>query len=87
MRIRSNGKNRDSSSLALLGMTNGLAGGLRRGELRLYRAAACICLFLVLATALFARSWRVADFNATISVHADGSALVRERITLAFDGE
>lgn len=49
------------------------------------------CFFLVallcLAPPLFARSWRVTDFNDTISVSEDGSAAVHERITLAFEGE
>ena len=62
------------------------ACGLRRSELRLCRVAVS-CLLLLFASPLFARSWRVADFNDTISVHEDGSAVVHERITLAFDGE
>jgi Predicted membrane protein (DUF2207) len=33
------------------------------------------------------RSWRVADFQDTISIAADGTALVSEKITLAFVGE
>jgi uncharacterized membrane protein YgcG len=75
-------------SLSLLGMTkSGLVGGLRRSELRLYRTVASCFLLVIFATPLFARSWRVADFSDTISVHEDGSAAVHERITLAFDGE
>src|SRR5271156_5053677 len=74
-------------SPSLPGITKGgFFAGLRRSELHLY-SAACCCLLFVFASPLFARSWRVADFKDTISVHADGSALVRERITLAFDGE
>ncbi|MGA8493157.1 MAG: DUF2207 domain-containing protein [Terriglobales bacterium] len=89
MKIRSDWKSRDSSSLSLLAMTkDGFIADLRRSELRLYRRTIVSCLlFFVFAAPLFARSWRVADFNDTISVHVDGSALVRERITLAFDGE
>jgi hypothetical protein len=34
-----------------------------------------------------ARNWRVADFQDTISIAADGSALVSEKISLAFVGE
>ena len=64
-----------------------LVGGLRRSELRLYRTVASCFLLVIFATPLFARSWRVADFSDTISVHEDGSAAVHERITLAFDGE
>src|ERR1700682_4243241 len=33
------------------------------------------------------RNWRVADFKDTISIAADGTALVSEKITLAFVGE
>jgi uncharacterized membrane protein YgcG len=86
--LRGLARNRDSLSLSLLGMTkSGLVGGLRRSELRLYRTVASCFLLVIFATPLFARSWRVADFSDTISVHEDGSAAVHERITLAFDGE
>ena len=86
--LRGVGRNRDSSSLSLLGMTkSGLVGGLRRSQLRLYRTVASCFLLVIFATPLFARSWRVADFSDTMSVHEDGSAAVHERITLAFDGE
>jgi uncharacterized membrane protein YgcG len=86
--LRGAGRNRDSSSLARLGMTKGgLVGGLGRSELRLYRTVASCFLLVIFATPLFARSWRVADFSDTITVHEDGSAAVHERITLAFDGE
>ena len=36
---------------------------------------------------LFAQSWRIADFKDTISLNADGSTLVKERITLVFIGQ
>jgi uncharacterized membrane protein YgcG len=45
---------------------------------------ACLLLF---CTPLFARSWRVTDFNDNITVAEDGSAVVHERITLSFEGE
>jgi uncharacterized membrane protein YgcG len=48
---------------------------------------AVLGLILLLATPLFARSWRVTDFQDTISISRDGSAAVEERITLAFSGE
>jgi uncharacterized membrane protein len=48
-------------------------------------------LFLLLALAATAsaqvRNWRVADFKDTISIAPDGTALVSEKITLAFTGE
>jgi len=69
------------------GPEDGSVDSPRRSKLRLY-GAAFFCLFLlVFASPLFAKSWRVADFNDTISVHEDGSAVVEERITLAFIGE
>jgi len=34
-----------------------------------------------------ARNWRITDFKDSIAVNADGSALVSEKITLAFVGE
>ncbi len=45
-----------------------------------------VCL-LLLCTPLFARSWRISDYNDDISVAEDGSAVVHERITLSFEGE
>jgi uncharacterized membrane protein YgcG len=64
----------------------GFVRGLKRSELRFYRVVVS-CLLLLFASPVFARSWRVADFNDTIVVHEDGSAVVHERITLAFEGE
>ncbi|HYW39985.1 MAG TPA: DUF2207 domain-containing protein [Terriglobales bacterium] len=50
-----------------------------------------LVLFLLLALAVTAsaqsRNWRVADFKDTISIAADGTALVSEKITLAFVGQ
>ncbi len=45
---------------------------------------ACLATFALPASA---KNWRVADFQDSITVSADGSALVRERISLAFVGE
>jgi uncharacterized membrane protein len=53
-------------------------------EVRLVVAAA---LFVAAAAPAFARSWQIANFHDSISVSADGSTLVRERITLSFEGE
>ncbi|MFZ0287363.1 MAG: DUF2207 domain-containing protein [Terriglobales bacterium] len=50
------------------------------------RAWLMVCL-LLLCTPLFARSWRISDYNDDISVAEDGSAVVHERITLSFEGE
>src|SRR6202158_985814 len=50
-----------------------------------------LVLFLLFALAVPAsaqvRNWRVADFKDTISIAADGTTLVSEKITLAFVGE
>jgi uncharacterized membrane protein len=61
-----------------------LATPLRRSNPHLYLA---VIWFLLISSPLFARSWRVSDYNDTISVAEDGSATVHERITLMFDGE
>src|ERR1700752_2498976 len=34
-----------------------------------------------------AKAWRITDFQDSITVNTNGSALVNERITLAFEGE
>ena len=50
-----------------------------------------IVLFLLFTVAVTAQaqshSWRVADFKDTISIAADGTALVSEKITVTFVGE
>ncbi|MGA7644863.1 MAG: DUF2207 domain-containing protein, partial [Terriglobales bacterium] len=50
-----------------------------------------ILLFLLLTVAVTApaqsHSWRVDDFKDTISIAADGTALVSEKITVTFVGE
>ena len=45
--------------------------------------AALLC---VLALPALARNWRIANFQVTIDVHEDGSALVSERLTAVFTG-
>jgi hypothetical protein len=44
-----------------------------------------ICLFIS-TSPLFAQNWRIADFQDTILIGGDGSALVKERIGLVFVG-
>jgi uncharacterized membrane protein len=56
----------------------------RRGKLRLYGLVASV---LALVAPLAAKSWRVTDFQDNVTVAKDGSAVVTERITLAFEGE
>ena len=46
-----------------------------------------VCLFVLSATLLAAQSWRISDFQDTILIGPDGSALVKERIALVFVGQ
>jgi len=59
----------------------------RRSKLRLYDIAITLPLLFTLAAPAAAKSWRVSDFQDTITVAPDGSALVNETITLNFVGE
>ncbi len=64
--------------------------GCARVSRRLAAPAAVLLLLLclpVLAAPLFAQSWRIADFQDIISISADGSTLVKERINLVFIGQ
>ena len=60
---------------------------LSASKLPLYRTVVIFFLVILSAFPVFARSWRVSEFNDTIIVHEDGSAAVHERITFAFVGE
>ena len=62
-------------------------GKERRSKLRLYGIVGVLLTLLAGATPLAAKSWRIADFQDTITVEKDGSALVDERINLVFVGE
>ena len=46
-----------------------------------------LLLSFVAAASAQPHNWRVADFKDTISIAADGTALVSEKITLVFVGE
>src|SRR3954465_14631118 len=49
-----------------------------------------VLILLVLTSTLAEsqeRNWRITDFKDTISINRDGSALVSEKITLAFVGQ
>ena len=50
-------------------------------------AAVVAILFCTFTANASAKSWRIADFQDNITVDKDGSALVRERISLVFVGE
>ncbi len=43
--------------------------------------------FVALTAPLFAKSWRIADFEDSVLISEDGSAVVTERISLVFIGE
>src|SRR5205814_9641211 len=63
----------------------------RQRAIKLFNRAALRFLLVVcvlaVATPLWAKRWRVADYNDTINIGADGSSAVRERLTLVFIGE
>src|ERR1700749_718957 len=50
-------------------------------------AVLSVLLVLALSSTAQAKSWRITDFRDTISIAADGTALVSEKITLSFVGE
>ena len=72
---------REPGSLASLGMTKIKVG------MTTTKAFLLLATILALAAPLFAKSWRVSNFQDTITVNSDGSALVNETITLNFVGE
>ena len=47
----------------------------------------CLACLAAASSPVAAKSWRIADFQGTITVEKDGSALVNERITLVFVGD
>jgi len=49
--------------------------------------ALSLATLLATASAAQGHSWHIADFKDTISINADGSALVSEKITIVFEGE
>ena len=73
-----------------------LTDGLRRGlhsfaasrlktDVFCRRLVLLVCFFILTAP-LFAESWRISNFEDTISISADGSTVVKERINLVFVG-
>ncbi len=54
---------------------------------RTFYPALLLATILTLALPAAAKSWRVSNFQDTITVNSDGSALVNETITLKFVGE
>jgi uncharacterized membrane protein YgcG len=53
----------------------------------LCRALLFLACVFALCIPLFAQSWRIADFQDTVLIGEDGSALVKERINLVFIGQ
>src|SRR3982075_382127 len=76
----------NSSAVTLFGPSLA-AEKARRSKLRLYGIAGLLLTLLAATTPLAAKSWRIADFQDTITVEKDGSALVAERLNLVFIGE
>src|SRR5512133_2346919 len=52
----------------------------------LARLLGLLLTILVLSAPALARSWRIADFNTSIAIGQDGTALIHERITASFEG-
>jgi Predicted membrane protein (DUF2207) C-terminal domain/Predicted membrane protein (DUF2207) N-terminal domain len=84
------------SAASILNVETPLAASPRRGQPRLYsrfrlslKTTICLLVVCLLASpaSLAAKSWKVADFQDSITVSQDGSTLVQERITLDFSGE
>ena len=63
--------------------------GLRGPEGPVFHVHVLVLALTLLATALpaAAKSWRVADFNDTVTIAGDGSSQINERITLVFIGD
>jgi uncharacterized membrane protein YgcG len=72
---------------ALRGAEAPLCHGIPGIPQRLFKALLLATVLAVGASSAAAKSWRVSDFQDTITVNPDGSALVNETITLNFDGE
>ena len=71
---------RKPRSLALFGM-------MMRRSWHPSKALLVLAAVFVFVAPAAAKSWRISNFEDTITVNADGSALVNETITLAFVGE
>ena len=73
-------------SLTSFGMTK--AGIGEFSNLKIPRKIALFAVLCgILTGVVAAKSWRVSDFQDDIAIHPDGSAIVKERITLVFVGE
>ncbi len=88
---------KDSFAPPGLNLRRLLTHGLRRGldscaASRLWANALrskllVLLCFAALTTPLLAQSWRIADFQDTVLISEDGTALVKERISLVFIGQ
>src|SRR5437588_7248058 len=76
---------RKPRSLTSLGMTT--IERVVSKESKVTKALLIFATVLVFAVPAAAKSWRVSNFQDTITVNTDGSALVNETITLNFVGE
>jgi len=71
------------------GLRRGLHSGAasRLGAKVLRSKLLVLFCFAALTAPLFAQSWRIADFQDTVLISEDGTALVKERISLVFIGQ
>ncbi|MGA7895671.1 MAG: DUF2207 domain-containing protein [Candidatus Sulfotelmatobacter sp.] len=60
---------------------------MRTAPTRYVHSLVLFAVILALAAPLSAKSWRISNFQDTITVNTDGSAQVNETITLVFVGE
>src|ERR1022692_5251312 len=65
----------------------GMNAGFSPGGRTFYAALLLLATIFAPAQPAAAKSWRISNFQDTITVNPDGSALVNETITLAFEGE
>ena len=70
---------------ARAGHSRGLIAALKGCSIQ--KILLVVCLLLGAGTSLLAQSWRISDFQDTILITEDGSALVKERISLVFIGQ
>src|SRR5947207_25300 len=55
-------------------------------HITLWKTVSFACI-LTFACPLYGRTWRITDFDDSITIQSDGSATVHERISLAFRGQ
>jgi len=90
MSVKENTAKQNAVAETLLATSRAASPALaRKGRIkaRLYGILAVAAIVLAFGSPLAAKSWRITDFQDTIAVNPDGSAVVTEHITLTFVGE